>query len=98
MKKYVKLNEHKHKEAFSLFDVCFQLLQNNKDNNKYQNWPELIEIQGCIPWYLGWGEEEEEEEPEEAEEDEEEDEEEEEEDCNMITFLNCYFDNECRHF
>ncbi|TNN83290.1 Protein FAM3C [Liparis tanakae] len=30
-----------------------KLLQNNKNNNKYENWPELIEIQGCIPRYLG---------------------------------------------
>ncbi|XP_078112452.1 protein FAM3C isoform X2 [Sander vitreus] len=27
-------------------------LKNNNAKNKYENWPELIEIQGCIPKYL----------------------------------------------
>ncbi|XP_039663751.1 protein FAM3C [Perca fluviatilis] len=26
--------------------------KNEKTKNKYENWPELIEIQGCIPKYL----------------------------------------------
>ncbi|XP_034390369.1 protein FAM3C-like isoform X2 [Cyclopterus lumpus] len=31
----------------------FEKLLKNNNNNKYENWPELIEIQGCIPRYLG---------------------------------------------
>ncbi|XP_054633582.1 protein FAM3C-like [Dunckerocampus dactyliophorus] len=30
-----------------------KLLKNDKEKNKYNNWPELIELEGCIPKYLG---------------------------------------------
>ncbi|XP_042372451.1 protein FAM3C-like, partial [Plectropomus leopardus] len=27
-------------------------LKNDNTKNKYENWPELIDLQGCIPKYL----------------------------------------------
>uniref|UniRef100_A0A4W5M1N5 Zgc:101783 n=2 Tax=Hucho hucho TaxID=62062 RepID=A0A4W5M1N5_9TELE len=27
-------------------------IKNNKDKNKYDSWPEMIELQGCLPRYL----------------------------------------------
>ncbi|XP_068448788.1 protein FAM3C-like [Clinocottus analis] len=35
-----------------------KVLKNDNSKNKYDKWPELVEIQGCIPRYLGGGEEE----------------------------------------
>ncbi|KAM9855006.1 protein FAM3C-like [Aulostomus maculatus] len=27
-------------------------MKNDKDKNKYENWPEMIDLQGCVPKYL----------------------------------------------
>lgn len=31
-----------------------QHIKNNKDTNKYEGWPEVVEMEGCIPQKLDW--------------------------------------------
>lgn len=36
---------------FKLYTVTVfqQHIKNNKDTNKYEGWPEVVEMEGCIP-------------------------------------------------
>lgn len=34
--------------------TLFQHMKNDREKNVYDGWPELIELEGCIPKYMGW--------------------------------------------
>lgn len=38
-------------EVFKLYTMTVfpQHIKNNKDTNKYEGWPEVVEMEGCVP-------------------------------------------------
>lgn len=42
------------KQSTKVFETVYiivfrQHIKNNKDTNKYEGWPEVVEMEGCIP-------------------------------------------------
>jgi len=35
-----------------MFSVSFQIIKNEKEKNKYGDWPEAFALEGCIPLVL----------------------------------------------
>lgn len=42
------------KQSTEVFKLCPMIvfpqhIKNNKDTNKYEGWPEVVEMEGCVP-------------------------------------------------